>query len=219
MVTKRLNWILVVVALVAMACSGGERPALDDTAVSGGSPTPTPEAPDDESDVDASAVEAAPTPVADETAVETESPDDEAAVEDETPTDAPPAADTGPPPDPATFPSQGTASVVLADGRTYDATVGCSVLTSGNEWEFRFGGKTAADVQIEGAYDTSQPDFVIMFISGPDSLNGDDVLLSNVNGGDDLSETTSSGTEWNASIQLWSPEGQAVGAELAVTCG
>ena len=135
--------------------------------------------------------------------------------EEPTPAAAPDVA----PADPGDYPLQGTVTVLLGDGRSYDASVGCNYVTAGEAWEFRFGGESSAGVQIEGAYDTTQPDFVILFVAGPDSLNGDDVLLSNVNGGDDLVSTNSSGNEWQANITLWSPEGQSVGAELTATCG
>jgi hypothetical protein len=212
-VTNNIRVICVALAVFAVACSGGTRPELDD-AVAGADAEPTatvtpdPDEPDEvaTSDADVSPDDEAPTP---------EATADAEAAGDPTPTTGPDAA----PADPSDYPLQGTVTVALADGRSYEAPVGCNYATAGDAWEFRFGGESAAGVQIEGAYDTTQPDFVILFVAGPDSLNGDDVLLSNVNGGDDLVETNSGGDGWQASITLWSPEGQSVDAQLTATCG
>ncbi len=210
--TNNIRVICVALAVLAVACSGGTRPELDDTVTGADTeptavedPTATPEPDEPDSDT---------TPEPDVT------PDDEASTpetevtEDPTPTNGPDVA----PADPTEYPLQGTVTVALADGRSYDAPVGCNYATAGDAWEFRFGGESSAGVQIEGAYDTTQPDFVILFVAGPDSLNGDDVLLSNVNGGDDLIQTNSGGDEWQASIKLWSPEGQSVDAQLTANC-
>ncbi len=215
--TNNIRVICVALAVLAVACSGGTRPELDDTvagadteptAAEDATVTPEPDEPDRDPTSDAGVAPADEAPTPEETAEAEET-------GDPTPTTGPDVV----PADPTDYPLQGTVTVALADGRSYDAPVGCNYATAGDAWEFRFGGESSTGVQIEGAYDTTQPDFVILFVAGPDSLNGDDVLLSNVNGGDDLIQTSSGGEEWQASITLWSPEGQSVDAQLTANCG
>jgi hypothetical protein len=216
-VTNRTRVICVALVFLAVSCSGGSRPELDESVVST-DPTPEPTVVDESLDetVSPAAEESAePTATAEPSDGEAPEPDTGVDAPDSTPTAAPDVA----PADPADYPLQGTVNVTLADGRSYEATVGCNYQIAGDAWEFRFGGQSTEGVQIEGAYDTTQPDFVILFVAGPDSLNGDDVLLSNLNGGDDLRETNDSGNEWNANIDLASPEGQVVNAQVTATCG
>ncbi|MDH3752499.1 MAG: hypothetical protein OEU32_01405 [Acidimicrobiia bacterium] len=228
MVRSRVLASLLAVVMVAAACSGGDRPELvdspdgdvevdgadaetetgsadadaDEDSSADASEDTTPEEPDDSSDEPA-----------DDAATDPESSDEDEVAADE-PTPEPP-----PPPAADSFASTGTVSVALDDGRVYDATVGCTVVESGDDWSFRFSGESDVGVAMEGTYDSTQPDFVIVFISGPDALNGDDVLLSNLNGGDDLNETSTGGNTWVASLNLSSPEGVVFGAQVDAVCG
>lgn len=213
-------------ALMLGACSGGDRPDFDDGAAE---PNPVATATvsgddtdDTAADADAELSEGGEDPAADDDPATDDSTDDEVEPVDE-PDDADDTVDpedtvvAGP--DPADYASQGTALVALADGRSYEGSVACETSTSGGDWVFRFGGVTDAGVQLEGAYDTSQPDFAIVFVAGPDSLSGDGVLLSMINGGDDLTETNNSGNEWIAAITLWTPEGDPIAAQVTAACG
>lgn len=218
---KRIGALSAALVFILAACSGGTRPELDDPSVATDPApvvTPEPDQPDDDTEAadtdpadDEQAVEVAPTA--------TPSADDSDADPVETPDDAPTTAPDIAPPDPSLYPLQGTVTVSLADGRTFEAPVGCGYENAGDAWEFRFGGESSEGVQIEGAYDNTQPDFAILFLAGADSLNGDDVLLSNLNGGDDVRSTSDGGSEWVANIELWTPEGASVNADLTATCG
>ena len=129
-----------------------------------------------------------------------------------------------PPPTPVPTPDlasqAGTATVVLSDGRTFTTATECEVNdTSATGWSFRFEGISEDGVEMEGVYDASQPDFTVLFLTGADALQGDDVFLSNINGGDDVVETSTGGTVWTAQIVLTDEAGAPVTADLEAGCG
>ncbi len=224
-------------ALLVGAC-GGADPELVDTDVLPDEPV----ASDEEADEAAGDEPVDPTGDVDEPAAseavaveETVEPDqpvgapepDEPEVTDESepgPTIEEPADDEPPPPPPEPEPepeaSSGTATVTLSDSRVFTVDTACTVAdTAATGWAFQFEGTTDEGVEIEGVYDSSQPDFTVLFLVGPDALQGDDLFMSNVNGSDDVIETSTGGTTWTATIVLTTEEGDTLTADVDASCG
>ncbi len=228
---------LLALALLVAACSGDD-PELVDTAPPPDEPVAVDEPSDDPDDAEpvdpAGEVEepAASEGVATEEPVDPdqpvddlEEPDEPDVVDDEPEPDPPvdePDPDPEPPPAPEPEPeaSSGTATVTLSDSRTFTVDTACTVVdTAATGWSFQFEGTTAEGVEIEGVYDSAQPDFTVLFLVGPDALQGNDLFMSNVNGSDDIVETSTGGTTWTATIVLTTEQGGTLNADVDASCG
>lgn len=230
--TKRALPGLVTLALLLAAC-GGADPQLVDTETPLDEPVVAAEDSVDDEPVDPTGDvddEASSGDVAVQPPVEPDQPvgepePDESEPEADEPEPAPtieePPAEPPPPaPEPEPEALAGTATVTLSDNRVFTIDTVCSVTdTAATGWSFQFEGTDAAGVEIEGVYDSSQPDFTVLFLVGPDALQGDDLFLSNVNGGDDVVETSTGGTTWAATVVLTDEQGGTVTADVDASCG
>lgn len=229
---------LLVLAVFVAACSGDD-PQLVDTApdeTPAEAEDPAPAASADDEPVDpagavdeeADSGDVAVQPVEPDQPVGEPEPDEpvepvepvEPDPEPTEPTVEEPPAEPPPPPEPEPDAQAGTATVTLSDSRVFTVDTVCTVSdTAATGWSFQFEGTTAEGVEIEGVYDSSQPDFTVLFLVGPDALQGDDLFLSNVNGSDDIVETSSGGTTWTASIVLTAEQGDTLTADVDASCG
>lgn len=226
-------WVAAAVS-IGVGCSGGDRPELDaveplltptaavdvDEAATSDDDDAVIDADGDSSDDDVATAD----PDAGESGDSGTEPDGSSV--DVDPDDLDPIGDGEPLGDDGgdpteTYAEEGTATVAFVDGRTFEGVVSCQVTDEAGAWEFAFKGFTSEGVQIEGVYDSADPDFVIVFVAGADSLSGDDVLFSNINGGEDLIESSEGGTTWEASIRLTdlnAADAALVDAQVTATC-